>query len=86
MHEKEVRLCTVGAWLIWSLGLVGIGLGFLFGPNVGHIGVAFCLLGQTLVMWNLTQTLQSRERSAFEIGRDWERAAPSAKNGVAQIR
>lgn len=84
MHQKEVRLCTVAAWLIWSLGLVGIGLGVWFGPAIGHIGVAFCILGQTVVVWNLIHGLEERERRAFEIGRDWERAQDKAP--VARIR
>lgn len=73
-QQKEVRLSTVAAWAVWALGLIGVGLGLVFGPNVGHIGIALCLLGTTMTSWTFFRDLEHREHRAFELGCDHEKA------------
>lgn len=86
MHfQREVRLSTVTAWVVWVLGMCGVGLGLKYGPNVGHVGIALCIAGNMAAAWTFFRDLERREKRAFELGREHERVSHE-KEEVRRIR
>jgi hypothetical protein len=85
-HQQQVRLSTVVAWVVWAVGLVGVALGLVFGPDVGHLGMVTCLAGNTLMAYTFFRDLEYREKKAFELGRDHERALMMDQSDIRHLR
>jgi hypothetical protein len=85
IHQTQVRLTTVAAWVVWALGLVGVGLGFFFGAGIGNLGIAVCLVGTGLATYAFFSDLERREKRAFELGREIERASAN-QDDVRRLR
>lgn len=70
MIESTVTVRTVTALLLWTAGIIAIGLSF-FGPlQLAAIGLLLAGMGGVVQIRGFLCALERRERNAFDLGRD----------------
>lgn len=69
--DCKITVCTLIAWGMWSVGMVGftlISLGLIDSRHTG-VGLAAIIGGSTIYVRYLVRVQRRREDAAFEMGR-----------------
>lgn len=72
MNDRSIAVHAAVAYLLWPLGVILVGLGFLVEYDLGQVGIVLCMVGATLTVRGYFCAMHRRERNAFELGREYE--------------
>lgn len=72
MFDCSVSLNSIIAGALWLLGLFFVLIDVMCGRNTDDLGVIFAIAGATLTVRAMLVGPSLRERTAFELGREFE--------------
>lgn len=72
MNEAQWSSNLVIAWLLWALGgaIILLDLFLSSTDDIGHVGIAVVIAGALFYNRELATSIQSRERTAYDLGRE----------------
>lgn len=87
MEDRAIGILTLTTVALWTVGVVLVLLSvFVDNLNMGQVGLLSAGLGSTISIRSLarreSQRITDSSRSAFELGRDYERGL--AREGVVR--
>lgn len=82
--DREISVTRVIATMLWALGLALIGCSFFTTEVFAELGLWVAGLGGVMTIRDCMRAAASREKEAFELGREYE--ASQRETDVYNVR